>query len=113
LLFIRTAVVHLQLFCSVERVIQCAYCEWLGLECAGGDSMGQIWYFDFENAVWVAKKTQGGLASWNFSHATKRGDTVYAVGSADGGENDRVEVETTLHLCFTCAGKVWEVMNAG
>eukprot|EP00884_Botryococcus_braunii_P004067 jgi/Botrbrau1/13661/Bobra.0292s0010.1 len=58
----------------------------------GGQSMEEIWFFDFENADWVSKKVKGGLSNWNFSHATKRGDKVYAVGSSEGGANDLVEV---------------------
>lgn len=57
--------------------------------------------FDFENAHWVCKKTEGGLSSWTFCHATKRGDKIYVVGAADGsvgaadGSDDNVFLEVT------------------
>lgn len=58
--------------------------------------MEEVWVFDFENAHWVCKKTQGGLSVWQFCHATKRGDKIYVVGATDGADTDHVEVRSKI-----------------
>lgn len=42
--------------------------------------MEKIWFFDFETRTWSSKSCIGGLSSWSFGHAHKRGKHLLAYG---------------------------------
>ena len=43
--------------------------------------MEKIWFFDFEQRSWSNKTCTGGLPSWSFGHAHKRGKHLLAYGT--------------------------------
>jgi len=61
----------------------------------GGPQMEKIWFFDFEQRSWSSKTCTGGLSSWSFGHAHKRGKHLLAYGTpAPPAEEGYLEVST-------------------
>lgn len=58
---------------------------------AGGPNMDKVFFFEFESRTWSARPCKDVLPSWSFGHATKRGRSIFALGSPRG-ETGTLEV---------------------
>ena len=43
--------------------------------------MDKIYKFDFETRTWTKRTCMGGLDTWTFGHAAKRGTSIFALGT--------------------------------
>lgn len=59
--------------------------------------MDKAFFFDFESRTWSSRACKDVLPSWSFGHATKRGRSIFAVGSPRG-EIGTLEVPLLAHL---------------
>ncbi len=71
---------------------------------AGGPSNDRVFFFDFESRQWSQRMCKDVLPGWLFSHATKRGRSIFAFGSSRG-ENGLLEV--SHRACF------WNIQQIG
>ena len=58
---------------------------------AGGPVMDRMFFFDFDSRTWSCRMCACLLPAWTFGHATKRGRSIFAFGSAQG-ETGTLEV---------------------
>lgn len=49
--------------------------------------MEKVWFFDFETRTWSSKNCTGGLQSWSFGHAHKRGKHLLAYGTTSASQS--------------------------
>ena len=59
--------------------------------------MDKAFFFDFESRTWSSRACKDVLPSWSFGHATKRGRSIFAIGSPRG-ETSTLEVPLLAHL---------------
>ncbi len=65
--------------------------------------MDKVFFFEFESRQWTSRSCKDVLPQWLFGHATKRGRSVFAVGSPRG-ETGTLEVPTLLLSLHTSKG---------
>ena len=53
----------------------------------GGPQMEKIWFFEFETRTWTTRTCTGGLPSWSFGHAIKRGKHLLAYGTTSPAQS--------------------------
>ncbi len=58
--------------------------------------MDKVFFFEFESRQWSSRTCKDVLPQWSFGHATKRGRSVFTVGSPRG-ETGTLEVPTLAH----------------
>ncbi|CAL8470672.1 g10214 [Coccomyxa elongata] len=69
----------------------CAMLDGRKLIVLGGPTMDKVFFFEFESRQWSSRTCKDVLPQWSFGHATKRGRSVFAVGSPRG-ETGTLEV---------------------
>ena len=60
--------------------------------------MEKVWFFDFETRTWSNKSCTGGLQSWSFGHAHKRGKHLLAYGATSLSQNQG----SSLEVSYSC-----------
>jgi hypothetical protein len=73
--------------------------------------MDRISFFHFDTCVWSGQSLRGGHEKWNFAHATKREDKLYALGSKNGGEDDLLEVSTNTPVTGPPRSCAWVAVS--
>jgi hypothetical protein len=67
--------------------------------------MDRVFFFDFDSRAWSCRMCAGLLPPWTFGHATKRGRSVFAFGSAQG-EAGTLEVGSTPLPGQSCSAQI-------